>query len=147
MSGSSTPGEAAVLALNRFVVASERTAEFTEQARAALAALAVRPGYQGGELTRALDEPAHWCLVTRWASVGAYRRALGDFEVRVRAVPLLARSLDEPSAFEVLAAASPGGEVTEAASDRADGDPADRYPADGDRADGDLAGGARDRHG
>jgi quinol monooxygenase YgiN len=109
-----------VLVLNRFVVASERTAEFTEQAHAALAALAARPGYQGGELTRALDEPAHWCLVTRWASVGAYRRALGDFQVKVNATPLLARSVDEPSAYEVLAAAPPGGGVTVSGSDRAE---------------------------
>jgi quinol monooxygenase YgiN len=111
-----------VLALNRFVVASERTAEFTEQAHAALAALADRPGYQGGELTRALDEPAHWCLVTRWASVGAYRRALGDFRVRVEAAPLLARSVAEPSAYEVLAAAPPGGAVSVRTSDRAGDD-------------------------
>jgi heme oxygenase (mycobilin-producing) len=111
-----------VLALNRFVIASERTAEFTEQAHAALAALAGRPGYQGGELTRALDEPAHWCLVTRWASVGAYRRALGDFQVRIDAAPLLARSVAEPSAYEVLAAAPPGGGLTVRASDRAGDD-------------------------
>lgn len=109
-----------MLALNRFVVASERTAEFTTQAQQALAALAARPGYRGGELTRALDEPTHWCLVTRWASVGAYRRALGDFDVRVNATPLLASSLNEPSAYEVLAGVAPGGEMTETQSDRAE---------------------------
>jgi hypothetical protein len=108
-----------VLVLIRFVVASERTAEFTEQAHVALAALAARPGYRGGELTRALDEPDRWCLATRWSSVGAYRRALGDFDVKVKATPLLARSVDEPSAYEVLASAAPGGEVTVSASDRA----------------------------
>lgn len=116
-----------MLALNRFVVASERTAEFTEQAHAALAALAGRPGYEGGELTRALDEPAHWCLVTRWASVGAYRRALGDLTVKINATPLLARSVDEPSAYEVLAAAAPGGAVAISGSDRAEDDLPDRH--------------------
>jgi hypothetical protein len=109
-----------MLALNRFVVASERTAEFTGQAHAALAALSGCPGYQGGELTRALDEPAHWCLVTRWISVGAYRRALGNFQVKVDATPLLARSVDEPAAYEVLAVAPPGGGVTVSGSDRAE---------------------------
>lgn len=109
-----------MLALNRFVVASERTAEFTEQARQALAVLAQRPGYRGGDLARSLDDPSHWCLVTRWDSVGAYRRALGHFDVRVTAVPLLAAALNEPSAYEVLVGAEAGEEPTIRHSDRAD---------------------------
>jgi heme-degrading monooxygenase HmoA len=116
-----------VLALNRFVVASERTAEFTGQAHAALAAFAGRPGYQGGELTRAFDDPACWCLVTRWASVGAYRRALGSYEVKVNATRLMAGAVDEPAGYEVLALAAPGGEVVVTGSDRAEppaGEPA-----------------------
>ncbi|HLU45919.1 MAG TPA: antibiotic biosynthesis monooxygenase family protein [Natronosporangium sp.] len=109
-----------MLALNRFVVASERTAEFTARAHAALTALAAQPGYLGGELVRALDDPTRWCLVTRWESVGAYRRALGNFDVRVEAVPLLAQAEDEPSAYEVLADADPGGAVAVHRSDVAD---------------------------
>lgn len=109
-----------MLALNRFVVGPERTAEFTAQARQALAALAVRPGYRGGELTRAIDDPSRWCLSTRWESVGAYRRALGDLQVRMVAVPLLAGAADEPSAYEPLLSAAPGGVLTEATSDLAD---------------------------
>lgn len=107
-----------MLALNRFVVTSERTAEFTGQARQALAAFATRPGYRGGELTRAIDDPTNWCLATRWESVGAYRRALGDAEVRMAAVPLFAHARDEPAAYEVLASVDPGGEVTDRPSDR-----------------------------
>jgi hypothetical protein len=57
--------------------------------------------------------------VTEWESVGTYRRALGAFDVKVNATPLLAESLDEPSAFEELASAEPGGEVAVRASDRA----------------------------
>jgi hypothetical protein len=81
--------------------------------------LAERPGYVSGRLTRALDDPAHWTLVTEWESVGAYRRALGGFDVKVRATPLLARSVDGPSAFETLASAAPGGPVVTEESDRA----------------------------
>lgn len=109
-----------MLALIRFVVTSERTAEFTDQAHAALAALAGRPGYQDGELLRAFDDPARWCLATRWDSVGAYRRALNSFDVKVAATPLLAGAVDEPSGYEVLAAATPGGEVSVTGSDRAE---------------------------
>lgn len=107
-----------MLVLNRFVVAEEAADGFTERAHAALAALAARPGYRSGQLTRGLDEPTAWCLVTEWESVGSYRRALGAFDVRIHATPLLAESLDEPSAFEPLATASPGGAVEARPSDR-----------------------------
>jgi heme oxygenase (mycobilin-producing) len=108
-----------VLVTNRFVVDVDVAADFTERAHAALAALAARPGYRRGELLRAFDDPQHWCLVTEWESVGSYRRALGGFDVKVHATPLLAESLDEPSAYEPLARAEPGGPVVVAASDRA----------------------------
>ncbi|MGW5668536.1 antibiotic biosynthesis monooxygenase family protein [Micromonospora sp. NPDC003776] len=110
-----------MLVTNRFVVDTEVASEFTERAHAALAALAARPGYLRGELVRALDDPTHWCLLTEWESVGAYRRALGGFDVKVTAVPLLAQSVDEPSAYETLASAAPGGEIVIVASDRAAG--------------------------
>lgn len=51
--------------------------------------------------------------------MGTYRRALGAFDVKIYATPLLAESLDEPSAFEALATAEPGGQVEVAVSDRA----------------------------
>ena len=110
-----------MLVVNRFVVDDEPT--FTSRARAALAALAGRPGYLSGSFGRSVDEPDRWCLVTRWASVGAYRRALSAFEVKVEATPLLAESLDEPSAYEVLLEGEPGGNVTTTRSDRATNQP------------------------
>jgi hypothetical protein len=108
-----------MLVLNRFIVQPETQDDFVQRGHAALAALADRPGYLSGRLTRAIDDPAHWTLVTEWESVGAYRRALGGFDVKVHATPLLAESVDVPSAFETLASAEPGGEVTVTASDRA----------------------------
>jgi hypothetical protein len=107
-----------MLVLNRFVVSPDTQDGFVREAHAALAALAERPGYVSGRLTRAVDDPAHWTLVTEWESVGAYRRALGGFDVKVRATPLLARSVDQPSAFETLASAAPGGAITVTDSDR-----------------------------
>lgn len=108
-----------MLVMNRFVIDEDQSEEFIGRAHAALAALAARPGFRDGRLTRALDEPGNWCLVTRWESVGTYRRALGAFQVKVTAIPLLAESMDEPSAYETLASAGPGGPVTTSASDRA----------------------------
>ncbi|MGW0434349.1 antibiotic biosynthesis monooxygenase family protein [Micromonospora sp. NPDC003197] len=108
-----------MLVTNRFVVEEGVAADFTERAHMALAALAARPGYRRGQLLRALDDPRHWVLVTEWESVGTYRRALGAFDVKIHSIPLLAESLDEPSAYESLASADPNGEVQVAASDRA----------------------------
>ncbi|MFC7545352.1 antibiotic biosynthesis monooxygenase [Plantactinospora sp. GCM10030261] len=108
-----------MLVTNRFVVDEDGAESFTERAHAALAALAARPGYRRGQLLRALDDPRHWCLVTEWESVGTYRRALGAFDVKIHATPLLAESLDEPSAYEPLATAEPDGPVVVGTSDRA----------------------------
>ncbi|MEV0733096.1 MULTISPECIES: antibiotic biosynthesis monooxygenase [Polymorphospora] len=108
-----------MLVLNRFVVDEDGAGTFADRAHAALAALARRPGYRRGELVRALDDPTYWSLLTEWESVGAYRRALGDFDVKITAIPLLAESVDEPSAYESLATAAPGGEVVVGTSDRA----------------------------
>ena len=108
-----------MLVLNRFIVPPGSQGGFVERAHTALAALAERPGYRSGRLTRALDDPSYWTLVTEWESVGAYRRALGGFDVKVHATPLLSESVDEPSAFETLASAAPGGEVSVRQSDRA----------------------------
>jgi len=105
-----------VLVVNRFVVEGD-DAEFRAGAAAALAALGARPGYLQGWLGRGYDDPTRWTLVTEWESVGAYRRALSAYDVKVNATPLLARSLDEPSAFEILAEAGPGGPVTTTDSD------------------------------
>ncbi len=107
-----------MLVVNRFVVEGD-DADFRARAGAALAALGARPGYVGGQLGRAYDDPSAWTLVTEWESVGAYRRALSAYDVKVTATPLLAQSLDEPSAFEVLARAEPGGPVTVTESDLA----------------------------
>ena len=107
-----------MLVVNRFVVQGDDT-DFRARAGTALAALAGRPGYLRGRLGRAYDDATRWTLLTEWESVGAYRRALSAFEVKVDATPLLAESLDEPSAFEMLAEAAPGGSIMTVPSDLA----------------------------
>ena len=92
---------------------------FPADAHEALAALAACRGYAAGRLGRAYDDPTAWCLVTEWTSVGAYRRALSTYDVKLRATPLLARAVPEASAYESLATAEAGGAVTVVDSDRA----------------------------
>lgn len=80
--------------------------ELTEQAQSELGrcveAFAQRPGYLSGTVGRAMDDPSLWVLTTVWANVGAYRRALSAYEIKLHVVPLLSKAIDEPSAYEVL---------------------------------------------
>ena len=57
-------------------------------------------------------------MVSEWADVGSYRRALGNYDVKIHAMPLLAEALDLPNAFESLVDVGPGGATTARASDR-----------------------------
>jgi quinol monooxygenase YgiN len=91
-----------VLVENRFRVPVEDGESFRPELEAARAALAERPGYVDGQIGRNLDDPTLWVLTTRWDNVGAYRRALSAYDVKLNAVPILSRAVDEPSAYELV---------------------------------------------
>jgi heme oxygenase (mycobilin-producing) len=91
---------------------------FEAQAQRALDALSARPGFVRGSLGRSTDDDTAWVLVTEWANVGSYRRALGDYDVKLRATPLLGRAIDLPSSFESLVDVR-GGRTTVSTSDKA----------------------------
>ncbi|GAA3387862.1 antibiotic biosynthesis monooxygenase family protein [Cryptosporangium minutisporangium] len=93
-----------MLVISRFDVPEADGPGFLERARAALGAFAVRPGFVRGRIGRSADVPTAWALTTEWDSVGSFRRALSDFDVKVHASTLLAESSDEPSAFELMGA-------------------------------------------
>lgn len=96
-----------VIVVNRFKVDDVGEAEFRADLAAALAVLAERPGYVEGQIGRNVDDPQLWVLATTWANVGSYRRALSAYDVKVTAVPLLSRAIDEPSAFESVESGVP----------------------------------------
>ncbi|WP_372736059.1 antibiotic biosynthesis monooxygenase family protein [Nocardioides sp.] len=102
-----------MLVVNRFNVPLEAGSDFREQLQTALDALADRPGFLQGTIGRNLDDPTLWVLTTQWQHVGAYRRALSSYEVKLRAVPILSRAVDEPSAYEVV---EPGTTLNEASA-------------------------------
>ena len=98
-----------VLLVCRFTVAAEDEPAFSARIRRSLELLTAAPGCLGGEAGRAVDEPDRWVLTVRFASVDAYRRALGPFPVREHVVPLLSEALaDEPATFETLVTATAG---------------------------------------
>ena len=91
-----------MLVVNRFRVPEDEAEAFRDDLEAALAVLAQQTGYDDGRLGRNVDDPTLWVMVTRWQDVGSYRRALSSYDVKVGAVPLLSRAIDEPSAYEAL---------------------------------------------
>jgi hypothetical protein len=92
--------------------------DFAGRGQDALTVLAARAGYLRGSLGRSTDDPRCWVLVTEWADVGSYRRALGAFDVKLRAAPLLGEAADLPSAFEELVQVAAGGAARVSSSDR-----------------------------
>jgi hypothetical protein len=93
-----------VLVVSRYHVTEDESVEFGGLAREALDALAGQPGFLRGSVGRNVDEAGLWVLSTQWINVGAYRRALSSYDVKTRAVPVMAHALNEPSAYEVLVA-------------------------------------------
>jgi hypothetical protein len=91
-----------MLVVSRFRVPEAEGEAFRRDVERAHEVLAERPGYESGWIGRNLDDPSLWALVTTWENVGAYRRALSSYDVKLHAVPLLSRAIDEPSAFEVV---------------------------------------------
>ncbi|HSN43816.1 MAG TPA: antibiotic biosynthesis monooxygenase family protein [Propionibacteriaceae bacterium] len=89
-----------MLVVTRFQVPEDRRDAFTVQADAAVGVLSSREGLASIDLVQNLDDPDLWCLVTRWADVGSYRRALSGFESKMTVVPLLSLAIDEPSAYD-----------------------------------------------
>jgi quinol monooxygenase YgiN len=87
-----------MLALIRYSVPSGQTEEFLAQAHDIVDTLAGQPGYVRGRVTRSVDEPELWALVSEWEGAGFYRRALGA--ARMAMYPLMTLMINEPSAFE-----------------------------------------------
>ena len=104
---SNCPYRGWVLVVTRYTVPAEQGEEFRSRALTAVRALADRPGCTGVRLGRAVDDVQLWTLTSTWESVGAYRRALSSYEVKLHAVPLMYLAFDEPTAFEDLAIWTP----------------------------------------
>ncbi|OLT27423.1 antibiotic biosynthesis monooxygenase [Nocardiopsis sp. CNR-923] len=92
-----------MIVITRYSVPEADSVAFQTDAATAVDVLSRRPGFRGHRIGRAADDPTLWTVVTEWDGAGYYRRALSDFDVKVQAVPLLSRAIDEPTAFEILA--------------------------------------------
>jgi hypothetical protein len=93
----------AVLVVTRFIVPEDafKAAEgFAAGLQRLCAALSTRPGHLHSRMAQAIDDPRRWVLVSEWEGVGAWRRALSPYEVRIEAMPLMAYAESEPGVYE-----------------------------------------------
>jgi hypothetical protein len=91
-----------VLVVNRFRVPGEAAESFRADLERARSTLAACAGYVAGRVGRNVDDHELWVLVTTWEGPGAYRRALSSYDVKLHAVPVLGRAVDEPGAHEIV---------------------------------------------
>jgi hypothetical protein len=95
--------------MTRFRVPEADSDAFRTAADDLLRLLSGLPGFDHGSLGRAPDDQDLWVLATAWQGVGAYRRALSAYDVKMTAPAVMAYAVHEPSAFEVLTtSAAPG---------------------------------------
>ena len=96
-----------MLVLTRARVPADAADSFRTAADDLLALLAGLPGFVRGHLGRAADDQELWVVASEWVGVGAYRRALSSYDVKMTAPAVMAYAVTEPSAFEVLGAEKP----------------------------------------
>ena len=90
-----------MIVVNRFRVPAEQQERFRADLHAAAGGAGLSdPASRAAGWGRNTDDPELWVLTTEWESVGAYRRALSAYDVKLTAVPVLSRAIDEPSAYE-----------------------------------------------
>lgn len=104
--------DAALLVVTRHRVSDEGREEFVARAREAIAVLAAQRGFIDASIAQATDEADLFVITSNWVGVGAYRRALSSFDVKMTAIPLLSTAVDESSAFEVVHHRTPQGETS-----------------------------------
>lgn len=90
------------------------------QLRKCVVLLATHDGFVDARLARAIDDDALIVMDVSWMTVGAYRRALSSYDVKVEVVPIISQAIDEPTAFEVLHVTDGDGPVDAAGALAAD---------------------------
>ena len=99
LSDSPAPG---LIVISRFRVEADQVAEFAANSRHAISVLATCNGFIEALVGQSTDEPDLLTITSRWQHVGAYRRALSTFEVKVSVIPFLSLAIDESSAYEIV---------------------------------------------
>lgn len=89
-----------MIAIARFEQALSQSATFRAELEMVKEVLSQAAGFICARIGQNLDEPTLWVLTTEWENVGSYRRALSSTRAKLEAIPVLARAIDEPGAYE-----------------------------------------------
>ena len=89
-----------MIAVARFELPVSQADQFRAELEAVKAVLSEAAGFISATVGQNLDEPTLWVLTTEWENVGSYRRALSSTRAKLEAIPVLARAIDEPGAYE-----------------------------------------------
>ena len=127
-----------MLVVTRFQVPESDAGAFRTAAEDLLALLSGLPGFDHGTLGRAADDAGPVGAGHRVGGVGAYRRALSAYDVKMSAPAVMAYAVHEPSAFEVVPAhrARTTGVTGRSAHRSLGASPADNQPDGGHRGQG-----------
>ncbi|MBA2559989.1 MAG: antibiotic biosynthesis monooxygenase [Propionibacteriales bacterium] len=91
-----------MLVISRFRYDEDLADRAQAELESCVSHLSLCTGYLRGTIARALDDQTLWVLTTSWEHVGAYRRAMSSYQIKMHVVPLLSYAIDEPSAYEVI---------------------------------------------
>ncbi|MCX6445149.1 MAG: antibiotic biosynthesis monooxygenase [Actinobacteria bacterium] len=89
-----------MIAIARFELPLSEADAFRSELESVREVLSAADGFVSGTVGQNLDEPTLWVLTTEWKNVGSYRRALSSTRAKLEAIPVLARAIDEPGAYE-----------------------------------------------
>ncbi len=89
-----------MIAIARFEQPLSQATDFRAELDSVKAVLGEAPGFISATVGQNLDQPTLWILTTEWQNVGSYRRALSSTRAKLEAIPVLARAIDEPGAYE-----------------------------------------------
>jgi heme-degrading monooxygenase HmoA len=89
-----------MIAIARFQVQLKDALDFRSELETVKAVLGEAAGFKSATVGQNLDDPTLWVLTTEWENVGSYRRALSSTRAKLEAIPVLARAIDEPGAYE-----------------------------------------------
>lgn len=73
-----------------------------DELRVCMSILAALPGCVSAELGRSMDSEIDFVFITRWQSVGHYRKALSNFQVKAEVIPVLSRYMVDSMTAELM---------------------------------------------